>query len=306
LKIRWTALTALAMLVAVGCTTSGVSLPALTETPTGTHQVGRIVWRDLITDRPAESRRFYEALFGWQFEPVGNLLQLGGSDAYTLIRHNGRLIGGMVDQAALRGGEGRGPEASQVSQWVSLMSVDDLDAAVERFADGGGTILTPPTDVADRGRMAVAVDPQGALLALVQTASGDPEIRRPSYGDFLWDELWTSDVAASSTFYRRFAGLGSRDVSLGEQSSYRVLAHQGQPTAGILAHPFTGERPVWVSYVRVADPAELTARVEALGGRVYVPAQDRALGGQVALIADPSGAGIALQSWTFADEEEDS
>jgi predicted enzyme related to lactoylglutathione lyase len=287
------------LLTAPGCTTGGLSLPALTETPTGEHQVGRIVWRDLISDRPAESRRFFEALFGWQFEPVGNLLNLGGQDAYTLIRHNGRLIGGMVDQAALRG---RPAAQGSVSQWVSLMSVDDLDTAVDRFARGGGTILTPPTDVADRGRMAVAVDPQGALIALVETAEGDPRRQRPGYGDFLWDELWTSDVAASSDFYRAFAGLGSEDVDLDDNRSYRLLASGGEPAAGILPHPFAGERPVWVSYVRVEDPAALTARVEALGGRVYVPAQDRPLGGRVALIADPSGAGIALQSWTFKEE----
>jgi len=55
--------------------------------------------------------------------------------------------------------------------------------------------------------------------------------------------------------------------------------------------------PVWVNYLRVADPAAIAARVEALGGRVLVPVQARRIGGYAGLVAGPSGAGIALQTW---------
>ena len=36
--------------------------------------------------------------------------------------------------------------------------------------------------------------PAGALLALLQTRDGDPADREAEIGDFLWDELWTTDV----------------------------------------------------------------------------------------------------------------
>ncbi|MGE0624100.1 MAG: VOC family protein [Pseudomonadales bacterium] len=288
-------LTLIFLYAAFGCAVTGVSLPAVTDAPTGRHDVGRVIWRDLISDTPAESRRFYEELFGWEFEAVGGLFNLGGDDAYSLIRHNGRLIGGMVNQASLNNARG------DISQWVVLMSVADADEASRRFAAEGGQILTPPTDVADRGRMAVVVDPQGALLALVETRDGDPPQWQPGIGDFLWDELWTSDVGAGTAFYRNLVGLGERDVDAGE-GSYRMLTREDRPAFGILAHPFAKERPVWVTYIRVEDPAAITARVPALGGRVYVEAQERPLGGRVALIADPSGAGIALQTWSFTEE----
>lgn len=284
------------LLGAIGCTATGIRLPAVTETPTGRHDTGRIIWRDLISDTPAASRRFYETLFGWEFEPVGGYFGLDTDEAYSLIRHDGRLIGGMVNQASLKNARG------DISQWVVLMSVADVEAAAQRFASNGGQVLTPPTDVADRGRMAVVVDPEGALLALVETRAGDPPRREPGFGDFLWDELWTTDVAASTGFYRSLTGLDERDVAAGERT-YRLLQQDGRPTFGVLAHPFQKERPVWVTYIRVEDPAAITARVEALGGRVYVEAQERPLGGQVALIADPSGAGIALQTWSFAGDD---
>jgi predicted enzyme related to lactoylglutathione lyase len=292
LKNKWIALGSMLLVGTLGCAAIEVSLPAITDAPTGEREAGRIVWRDLITDNPAESRRFYEELFGWEFEAVGGLFGLGGEDAYSLIRHNGRLIGGMVNEARLEN------ESDDINQWVVLMSVDDIDQAVAQFA-AAGEVLTPPTDVADRGTMAVVVDPQGALLALVETRDGDPLRRTPEFGDFLWDELWTNEVEPATGFYSELVGFDKEDVAVGETGSYRVLSKGGNPTAGVMPHPFEKERPVWVTYLRVEDPDAITARVESLGGKVYVEPQDRPLGGRVALIAGPSGAGIALQTWPF-------
>lgn len=286
------ALSTLVLLGALGCTATGVSLPAITDAPTGRHDTGRIIWHDLISHTPAESRRFYEELFGWEFEGVGNAFNLGGEDAYSLIRHNGRLIGGMVNESRLQN------QADDIAQWVVHMSVADVDEATNQFAADGGEVLTPPTDVADRGRMAIVVDPQGALLALVQTAEGDPEWREPGYGDFLWNELWTLDLDSAADFYTNLAGFSERDLDV-EDRSYRVFSQGDEVTLGMMRHPFDEKRPVWVTYIRVEDPDTITARVEELGGKIYVEAQDRPLGGRVALIADPSGAGIALQTWPF-------
>jgi predicted enzyme related to lactoylglutathione lyase len=269
--------------------------------PTGQFQPGKIIWRDLITDSPAESRRFYEELFGWTFQSFGNLLSIGADDSYTLIRHNGRLIGGMIDANQLN-------REVEISQWVVVMSVEDVDAAAEVFRALDGSVLTPPTDVSDRGRIAVVTDPQGALLALLQTNDGDPADREPEVGDFLWDELWTTDPEAATSFYRQVASYdrAATPIKSDPQSGYRVLESRGRPRVGMMAHPFSAERPVWVTYIRVADPAAITARVESLGGEIYVDVQARPLGGQAALIAGPSGAGIALQTWPLETSRENS
>jgi len=292
-------LASLLLVLITSCATTGINLPAVTETPSGQLQPGKIIWRDLITDTPAESRRFYEELFGWTFESVGNVLGLGNDDTHTLIRHNGQLIGGMVDANQFN-------RAIEISQWVVVMSVEDVDAATNVFRDGNGSILTPPTDMSDRGRLAVVTDPQGALLALLQTTDGDPADRQPDYGDFLWDELWTKDSEAATSFYRQVASYdNARSPVQGDsESSYRVLERDGRPRVGIMTHPFETARPVWVSYIRVEDPAAITARVIALGGEIFVDAQARSIGGRTALIAGPSGAGIALQTWPLDSSEE--
>ena len=41
------------------------------------------------------------------------------------------------------------------------MSVADADATAKAITDAGGTVLVPPMDVMEAGRMAVALDPTG-------------------------------------------------------------------------------------------------------------------------------------------------
>jgi hypothetical protein len=188
-----------------------------------------------------------------------------------------------------------------ISQWVVLMSVEDIDAATAKFVADGGEMIAPPTDLQRRGRMAIVSDAEGALLALLQTRDGDPTDREPEIGGFLWDELWTTDVDGATAFYESFAGLDSTNMDIDENqesgASYRLLKAGDRPRVGIMANPLEGVKPVWISYIRVENPAEVTAKVAGLGGHVIVEARSRPLGGTVAFVAGPSGAGIALQTW---------
>ncbi len=282
-----------------GCATIVIDLPPVTETPTGVHETGRVIWHDLLTTTPEASRRFYGELFGWTFEVPRIHIGLGGEKDYMLIRHNGRLIGGMIDANALR-------KDRNISQWITMISVDNIDAAVARVTANGGSVLTEPTDVKSRGSLAVLEGPTGALFAMIQTRDGDPPAHEPEHNSFLWDELWTSDVAGASRFYEQVFGYESQDQAIADSSrSYRVLQRNNEPRAGVLSNPFEGERPVWVNYIRVEDPASVTSQVTALGGRVIVEAQPRDIGGHVAFVAGPSGAGVALQTWPLDTEGEE-
>lgn len=279
------------VLIAAGCATTTANLPAISETPTGDQPTGRIVWHDLITDTPAESRKFYGELFGWEFETPATAVGVGGADSYWLIRHNGELIGGMVDQSVLN-------RDADISQWITVLSVADIEAAVGRVAAQGGNVLTPPTDVGARGTIAVVASPDRAIIALLQTRDGVPGEREPVVNGWLWSELWTDDVEGATGFYEAVAELRRDDREhAGSTEPYRLLTDGNRPRAGILSSPFPDEVPVWVNYLRVEDPAAITARVESLGGRVVVDAQPRRVGGTVAFILGPSGAGIALQTW---------
>jgi len=284
-------------LLITACATLNIDLPSVTDTPTGERLPGKVIWRDLLTHDPEGSQRFYEGLFGWEFESVGSAAGLSSNATYTLIRHNGNLIGGMIDTIALN-------NRSDISQWIVLMSVDDIDTAAAKFAAGGGQVITPPTDLQRRGSLAVVRDAEGAALGLLQTRDGDPADREPEVDGFLWDELWTTDVDNATAFYEDVAGLEAAtfDVDANQESgaTYRLLNAGDKPRVGIMPNPLEDLDPVWVSYLRVESPASVTAKVAKFGGRVIVEARPRPLGGEVAFIAGPSGAGIALQTWPLA------
>lgn len=282
-----------AFAILAACATVSPNLPSITEQPTGQRIAGKIVWHDLVTHTPEASRRFYAELFGWEFEELGLDFGLGSTVNYTLIRHRGELIGGLIDANRL----GRAnPE--RLSQWVVVMSVSDVDRAAEAVRAAGGKVLTPPTDLADRGRIALIEDTQGARAALLATRDGDPADRMPQMGDFLWDEVWSADVGATLDFYGRLETLGRGSRRVADGKSYEYFEASGLPRFGVLPNPIAELAPTWVSYVRVEDPSAIVARVESLGGKVLVAPRPRDLGGQVALIADPSGAGIAVQTWS--------
>ena len=298
-KVRFVGGVVAALLV-TACATINIDLPAVTDTPSGEKLPGKVIWRDLLTHDTKASQEFYETLFGWEFESIGSDSGLANNSTYKLIRHEGRLIGGMIDTVALN-------SRSDISQWVVSMSVANIDDAVAKFSAAGGEVLTPPKDLQRRGRMAVVRDAEGALLALLQTRDGDPVDHEPEIGGFLWDELWTTDIESATAFYESVAGLkaASWDTDENQESgaSYRLLKDGDKPRVGIMPNPLEGLKPVWVSYLRVESPASITAQVEGLGGRVIVEARPRALGGEVAFIAGPSGAGIALQTWPLEQKK---
>lgn len=284
-------ITGISLIGLIGCANHTIDMPAITDTATEQHLPGKIIWHDLISDTPTQSQHFYTTLLGWTFETV----PLNDQMNYRLIRNKGQLIGGMVDQTQLR-------SQADISQWMPLMATDDIEASIQTVSAQGGKIIAPPTDVLSRGKISVIEDPQGALMALLQTKWGDPADREPVPGDFLWNELWTSDQDSATHFYQSLTQFTIDDhvVAAADEHRYRILKSQDTPRLSIIPNPVEDLDPVWVSYILVENAAVLeamVAQVEGLGGKVLLPPQDRLIGGKVALIADPSGAGIALQTW---------
>lgn len=289
------ALTALVLLVLLAaCAGTTYNLPPVTEQSSGEQHPGKFIWQDLLSDDVAGSQRFYSELFGWKFQS----LSLLGAE-YWLISLNGEPIGGMVNQRGL-------PAERDISQWVSVLSSADIDATTQAVAAAGGTVYRQPVSVGDRGRIAVYADPQGALFGGLETIAGDPAESEalPPAGGFLWHELWTSDADGAAGFYSSLSGLEERAVEVNDVSdttiTYHVLRAGKQARAGVRSRPSEDIPPVWMPYLRVASVEaleQLLSRVDALGGEVLVPAVERPGGGYVAVVAGPSGAPIALQTW---------
>ena len=283
-------------LVLIVSACSGLRLSPVTTEPTSNWIPGKFIWHDLITHDVSAVKLFYAGVFGWKFE------DLPGTDRYTVIRHKGRRIGGIVYSD-------RKIDGKPVSQWVALMSVPSVDQAVTRIRQAGGRVYGGPRDIDDRGRLAIVGDPEGAVFGVARTTGGDPPDRDPEIGDWLWNELWSDDREAAKQLYSTLVGyeLDTHETVAGKP--YNVFKRDGAPRAGLLPNPFPEEvSPLWLPYVRVAHPSAVVAKVEGLGGQVLLKPDPKHRGGTVAISADPTGAEVAVQKWpiegTGADDDD--
>jgi len=247
---------------------------------------GRFVWHDLMARDVTAAKRFYSELLGWRFEDTKR-----SNRPYALARVGSEPVAGIVDVSAI---------ADAAPQWISFMSVDDVDKTVALVQSEGGKVLLEPRDVPSIARAAVIADPQGAPLGLAQLRRdvADPETPKPSH--MFWQEYLARDAGQALAFYKRVAGYESMvtDTRLGVE--YYVL-RKSRGRAGLFQLPPTTKdvEPNWLPYVLVSDPAGLAAKVTALGGRVLVPAAAERRNGSLVVIADPGGAPLALQKYPF-------
>jgi predicted enzyme related to lactoylglutathione lyase len=124
-------------------------IPAI-DAGADTRLPGKVVWHDLLSEDPAAAKRFYGGLFGWTFRDV----DLGAGQTYSVIEHDGRAIGGIVD--------GRGiNDANNVSRWIPVLSVADMSAAMSVVRAGGGNRLPGPRGHPDARRHGRGRGPAG-------------------------------------------------------------------------------------------------------------------------------------------------
>lgn len=272
----------LLVLALAGCAGSG-SVPPITVSDAAAPAYGKFVFYELLTEDQAAIERFYGELLGWTFADTR-------MKNYRVIKLDGRTIGGVIDVS------GHNPDDNE-SQWISVLSVADVDAAVDATRNAGGEIYVDAKNITGRGRMAVVADPQGAPLAFLRADGGDPPDDEAQYGEWLWTELWTGDVKASTDYYEKLIGFTIDEKTILEDIEYTVFLHGGVARAGVIVNPYDKVETNWLPYVRVKDPAALAERVEALGGKVVLAPADDIRDGSVAIVLDPSGAALALQQW---------
>ena len=116
------------------------------------------IWHELVTTDQANSGTFFCELFGWKMRQV----DAGEYGSYTLFQIDGRDVAGMMNPTQDTPGKG--------SYWHSYIAVTDVDGCARRVVELGGSVLVPPHDVPDVGRICAISDPTGAVVHLMQPA----------------------------------------------------------------------------------------------------------------------------------------
>lgn len=253
-------------------------MPDRTSYPEGTPS-----WTDLMTTDVDGAKAFYGELFGWDFadEPTD---QPGVT--YTMCTTGGKAAAGMGAQNPEQAAQGIPP------LWTSYVSVDDVEATVAKVQPAGGSVMVPPMDVMTFGRMAVVVDPTGAVLALWQPKDHIGAEVVNEHGTLTWTELLTPDVDAALAFYGEVLGWTAETADMGG-FAYTTVSVGDRGVAGAMTTPMEGMPPMWGVYFAVDDFDAAAARAKDLGAQQVMDAVDGPPG-RFATFLDPQGAAFSM------------
>lgn len=265
-------------------------VPPINAVSTNEYHPGKFVWRDLMTDDIASVKNFYSELFGWTYLDIGE-----ADNDYSVVLHDGKPIAGIFK---LRDVEAK----HKYSQWISYLSVTDMNHIINYTKGNGGSVYREPFELPNRGTVSIVFDSQQAVVAFVKSSSGDPKDADPVYNEFFWTEIWTNDVENSIKFYTGLLGYNSKKFDTRAENKYHVLEKENRPRAGLVKIPFENVKPHLMPYIAVKDPSLIVSKVEQLGGTVYLGTEGIA-GNNAAIIADPSGAVFTVQKWPLEKGE---
>lgn len=248
--------------------------------------VNKPIWIDLSSSDPAASREFYAKLFGWQVE-VNPDPQYGG---YALAKIGGKDVAGIGGKMS--------PEAP--TAWSVYIGTPDAGDLAKKVQAAGGTIIAPPMQVGDQGRMAVFQDPSGAFIGAWQPMAMSGFVTGAP-GTYRWAELNSRGFEVVLAFYTAVFGWVPRTNPMGEgQPPYtEFLVGDGRIAGGMEMNPMVpAEVPsYWMVYFAVDDvDASFHKAIEA-GAREMLAPQDFP-GGRFAILGDPQGAIFGLLKMT--------
>jgi len=115
--------------------------------------VHTIVHFEIPADDMERAKKFYQQLFGWEF-------QAPQEDYHLIETGEGGIGGGMMKRAV--------PE-QRITIYIGVESVDEYVAKVQSL---GGTIIMPKTAVPTMGYFAQLLDTEGNALAIWEENPG--------------------------------------------------------------------------------------------------------------------------------------
>jgi uncharacterized protein len=240
-------------------------------------------WADLGTPDIDAAVSFYGGLFGWSIEEGENAEQTGG---YRQAKLRGKPVAGVMPLMQ----EGQPPV------WANYVSVEDADATTAKVREAGGQVLAEPMDVMDLGRMAVFIDPAGAVFGIWQPGTFvGAEVVNESNA-MVWNELNTRDTAGAKQFYgavfgwdfeeREFGTNTYITIKLGEDSAGGIMDLTGRVPDEVPNH--------WLVYFAVDDADATVEKAKGSGVEALFGPEDISEVGRIAVLKDPFGAVFAL------------
>ena len=245
------------------------------------------VWHELMTTDTKAAADFYGKIVGWKTKAFPQ-----DPSYMMLVAKGGPMAGLMVlpDEAKSMGS----PPC-----WVIYIGTPDVDETSRMAAELGGKVLRKPADIPNVGRFSIIQDPQGAVFAAFTPLQSGMGGGKPTFGDFSWHELTTSDWQAAFDFYQKLFGwTKTNSLDMGpELGTYQMYGWKGVTLGGMWTDKKgMGGPPHWLAYIMVPDSKKAATAVKAAGGQVLNGPMEVPGGDWMAQCLDPQGVLFAVHS----------
>lgn len=250
------------------------------------YRPGTFCWPELVASDSGKAKDFYSKLFGWEITDM----PIGEDNVYSMAAIGGKEAGGLYQMWPEQ------VEQGIPTHWASYISVANVDEVTEKAESLGANIIVEPMDVFDAGRLAVIMDPTGAVFSIWQAGKHIGARVVNEHGAFVWNEIATKDTEKAKEFYTELFGWGVDDMDMGGGMIYTAFMNGDRPAAGMMAITADmGDMPsVWSVYFAVDDCDKSVEEAKSLGGEVVVPPTDIPEVGRFSFLTDTQGAVFAI------------
>jgi|SRR5579884_1678266 predicted enzyme related to lactoylglutathione lyase len=247
---------------------------------------GTPCWIDLAVADVDAAKEFYTALLNWTYTDTGEAF-----GHYQICHRDGHAAAGI--------GPLQSPD--QPPAWTTYLASETADSTAAKVADHGGKVLAGPFDVAEAGRMCIALDAQGAVFGVWQAGNhiGTEIYNEP--GSLVWNEAALPDPDAGREFYAAVFDYSYQPVA-GAGPDYTTFHRGGDPLGGIggLRYRPPETPPHWMGYFMVADTDAAVNAAAQRGATVLSGPIDTPYG-RMASITDPQGATFSIMAAVSSD-----
>ena len=123
------------------------------------NEPGSLSWNEQMSRDFDGSKAFYQAVFGYDYQDMS-----GDGFKYAMLMVDGHEVGGIGEYPA-------GTPDQMPAAWTAYLQVADVDAAVAKVAELGGSVVRALQDT-PYGRIGVVADNHGAVFALITPPPG--------------------------------------------------------------------------------------------------------------------------------------
>lgn len=246
---------------------------------------GEFCWLEIATSDVTATKDFYSKIFKWEYQdfpmPQGT---------YTMWKVAGIESGGLYELNEDQKSNNVPPH------WANYILSNSADAFTDKAKSLGGTVLAPPFDVGDMGRMSIMADPTGAPICTWQAKENKKhQAPRFSHGKVAWRELLTDNVEKAGKFYCDLCNWNIESQEMGEQK-YHTFKVEDNVEAGMMEKTAEmGNVPNhWLTYFNTDDCKATVATAEKLGAKVCKEPTEIPNMCVFSVLTDPAGAAFGI------------